>query len=189
MRAKWIACSLAVLLLPFAVLGSYIVAIQSNRNFDTVVAQQVYRSAQPTAADLRKYAAEHHLGSIINLRGAEKGSAWYDDEIATASALGLKHYDFRMSASQALTQPEAAELVALLEHAEKPVLVHCNWGADRTGLASALYLAAIAKQGEAAAEAQLSLRFGHFSVPLLSQGYAMDETFEALEPWLGFLGS
>jgi protein tyrosine/serine phosphatase len=31
--------------------------------------------------------------------------------------------------------------------AEKPILVHCNSGADRSGLVSALYVAAIAKLG------------------------------------------
>ena len=80
-------------------------------------------------------------------------------------------------------------LYELLAKVEKPVLIHCNWGADRTGLASALYLAAISKAGEEKAEGQLSLRYGHFSVPVLSQAFAMDETFESLEEWLGYFGS
>nr|WP_281021958.1 ATP-binding cassette domain-containing protein [Rhizobium leguminosarum] len=46
--------------------------------------------------------------------------------------------------------------------------------------------AAVAKSGEMAAERQISLRFGHFSIPYLSYAYPMDETFEILEPWLGF---
>ncbi|TAZ44115.1 protein tyrosine/serine phosphatase, partial [Rhizobium leguminosarum] len=73
-----------------------------------------------------------------------------------------------------------------MERAEKPVLIHCNWGADRSGLASALYLAAIAKEGEAKSESQISLWFGHIPIPLISKPYAMDQTFEALEPYLGF---
>ena len=58
-------------------------------------------------------------------------------------------------------------------------------GYDRTGLASALYVASIAKGGEEAAEGQLSLRFGHVSLPFVPE-YAMDQTWESLEPWLGF---
>ena len=182
-------CGAAAGVLPLLALGGYVVAIQSHNNFDVVVADQMYRSAQPTARDIARYSAQNHIASIVNLRGASVGASWYDQELAAASAAGVQHYDFRMSASQSLTQQEAADLLALLDHAEKPVLIHCNWGADRTGLAAALYLAAIAKQGEEAAESQLSLRYGHFSVPMLSQGYAMDETFEALEPWLGFFDS
>ena len=174
---------------PFALMGSYIAAIQSNRNFDTVVQHELYRSAQPSAADIARYAEEDHIASIVNLRGESRGSAWYDEEIAASKAHDIKHYDFRMSASSALTHQEAVDLIALLSKVEKPVLIHCNWGADRTGLASALYLAAIARAREEQAEQQLSLRYGHFPVPVLSQAFAMDETFESLEEWLGYFGS
>jgi protein tyrosine/serine phosphatase len=172
-------------LTPAALVGGYILAIQNNKNFDTVVQHELYRSAQPSATDIARFVDEDHIASIVNLRGQSSGAPWYDEEIAASDALELKHYDFPMSASNALTHQEAVDLIALLLKAEKPVLIHCNWGADRTGLASALYLAAIAKASEEKAEAQLSLRYGHFSVPVLSQAFAMDETFESLEEWLG----
>lgn len=179
----------AGLLLPGVSLAGYIGFIQSHGNFDAVLADQVYRSAQPSSAQLYKYAANYHIRSVLNLRGDSPGAAWYDDEIRASDNLGIHHYDFGMSASQSLTQSEAEALIALMSKAEKPLLIHCNWGADRTGLASALYLAAIAKSGEDKAESQISLQYGHFSIPVLSQGYPMDETFEALESWLGFPGS
>lgn len=146
------------------------------------------RSAQPTAEDIAYYAKNYAIKTIINLRGDNSGSSWYDAEIAQAKALGITHVDFGMSASRELTQAEAATLVGILERAEKPVLIHCKAGADRSGLASALYVAAVAKLGETAAEEQISIRYGHFSLPL-SEAYAMDRTFEAIEPWLGFHGS
>ena len=90
-----------------------------------------------------------------------------------------------MSARRELTQAEAADLIGILKRAEKPVLIHCKAGADRTGLAAALYVAAVAKLGETAAENQISIRYGHISLPV-SATYAIDRTFEALEPWLGF---
>lgn len=62
-------------------------------------------------------------------------------------------------------------------------------GADRTGLTAAIYLAAIAGAGEHEAEKQLSIRYGHIGIPFVSRAYAMDETWEELEPWLGFNGS
>jgi protein tyrosine/serine phosphatase len=75
-----------------------------------------------------------------------------------------------------------------MERAEKPILIHCKAGSDRTGLAAALYLLTVNKPDEAAAEGQLSIRFGHFSLPFLPE-YAMDRTFEALEPSFEYLGS
>lgn len=168
------------------VIGGYVGWLRLSGNFGVVVAGEVYRSAQPTAADVAKYARDHGVRSIINLRGANAGKPWYDDEVAAANALGIKHYDFRMSAGAILPQEKAEQLITLMTQAEKPVLIHCQAGADRSGLASALYLAAVAKSGEMAAERQISLRFGHFSIPYLSYAYPMDETFEILEPWLGF---
>ena len=90
-----------------------------------------------------------------------------------------------MSARRELTQAEAADLIGIFKRAEKPVLIHCKAGAGRTGLAAALYVAAVAKLGETAAENQISIRYGHISLPV-SATYSVDRTFEALEPWLGF---
>lgn len=94
-----------------------------------------------------------------------------------------------MSASEQLPEARARELLELLRRAPKPILIHCQGGADRSGLAAALYLAAIANAGEERAESQMSLRYGHIAVPYLSAAYPMDESWEVLEPWLGFMGS
>ena len=53
---------------------------------------------------------------------------------------------------------------------------------------AALYVAAVARLGEGPAERQLSILYGHLSIPF-SSAFAMDRTFEALEPSLGFAGS
>ena len=69
----------------------------------------------------------------------------------------------------------------ILRDAPKPLLIHCRSGADRTGLASVIYQAVIKGMDEDRAESQLSLRFGHFSVPVLSQAWPMDQTWERIE--------
>lgn len=154
-------------------------------NFHTVVAGELYRSGQPTPGRLRHYVQETGIRTVINLRGRNAGTAWYDAEIAESARLGVTHIDFAMSASRQLTGLQADALVQLLRNAEKPILIHCEGGADRSGLAAALYLAAISKTSEAQAEDQMSLRFGHFSLPFL-RSYAMDDTFENLEASLGY---
>lgn len=178
------AATLAVML-PIAV---YLGILQLTGNFHQVIAATLYRSAQPSAAEIRRYHAEYGIRTIVNLRGENDGASWYEAEAGEAKRLGITLINFGMSAGQQLTQDRAAKLVAILKHAEKPILIHCKGGADRSGLASALYLAAVAKQGEEAGESQISIRYGHISLPF-APAYAMDLSFEAFEPWLGFPNS
>lgn len=170
-------------------LGVYLVAIQMTGNFAAVVPGEVYRSNQPNATVIADYAARYGIKSIINLRGKEEKAHWYKQEIAAAKTLGLTHIDFGMSASRELTLEEARQLTAILRDVPKPVLIHCRSGADRTGLASVIYLNRIAHVDEATAERQLSIRFGHFGVPFLSPTYAMDETWERIEDEPSITGS
>lgn len=156
-------------------------------NVHAVVPGEFYRSAQLSQAQLEAMRAHYGIKSIINLRGENKGTAWYDSELEASQHLGIKHMDFRMKSSRTLDYQHAQELVKMMRDAPKPLLVHCAAGADRTGLASALYLAEI-KEDEKSAESQLSLRYGH--IPFLwSRTQAMDNTFEYLEPAMGFCGS
>jgi protein tyrosine/serine phosphatase len=171
-----------------AVIGGFYAHMFWTTNFYPVVAGQVYRSSQPSAAAIAEFHSEYGIKTIINLRGDNSGRTWYDSEVAKAKDLGIDHIDFKMSSSHELTQDRAARLVELMRDAPKPLLIHCQAGADRTGLASALYLAAIARMGEAAAEGQMSIIYGHLPLSF-THAYAMDRTFEKLEPWLGFSNS
>lgn len=157
--------------------------LRVSGNFHTVVESEVYRSAQPGPGDLEAWAAVHGIRSVLNLRGPSD-QAWYRDEIAASERLGLVHADFGMRASEMLSEPRAQELIALMKSLPKPLLIHCKQGADRTGIASALYLAARG-DGEARAEAQISFRYGHVSLPL-SAAWPIDQSWEALEIPLGF---
>ena len=172
-----------------AVLIGYAGYLQYTGNFHAVVAGEMYRAAQVSPAQIARHQADAGVQSILNLRGPRPGEAWYDAELATSAALGITHADFEMSASEEISAAEGAQLIALMRAMPKPLLIHCRSGSDRTGLASALYLAAIAGKGEEEAERQLSLRFGHFAVPYLSAAYPMDLTWERMEPILGYSDS
>jgi len=157
--------------------------LQLGGNYHAVVPGELYRSAQPDPADLARWRHAGGLRSVINLRGPSK-ARWYREEVAAAERLGLAHADFPMKDNERLSPERAARLIALIEGMPKPVLIHCKAGADRTGLASALYLAARGAD-ERRAEAQLSFRFGHVALPV-SAAWAMDESWEAMEPALGY---
>ena len=185
---RGVLIAFAVLLSVIALIGAYSVATILNDNFHEVVAGELYRSAQPGGEALASIKARTGIRTIINLRGANPKAAWYQAEVQESARLGITLVDFRMKASRGLTMEQATALIRVMQKAEKPILIHCQSGIDRTGLASALYLAAIGKVGEEAAEDQLSIRYGHLSLPVLS-GFAMDRTFELMEPSLGFSDS
>ncbi len=182
----WLRISALCVLAAATTAAAYAGVLQLTGNFHTVIAGEIYRSAQPSAADISLYQAEFGIRTIVNLRGPKTGRFWYDQEVSTARRLGIAHVDFRMSASSALSQERAAELIQILSSADKPILIHCRSGADRTSLAAALYIAGIAHEGEEAAEEQISIWYGHFGIPLLSSAYAIDQSWESLEQWFGF---
>jgi protein tyrosine/serine phosphatase len=167
--------------------GCYLGALQLTGNFHEVLPGELYRSAQPTAADIAAYGREHGIKTIVNLRGANKG-AWYNQEVAASKEAGIEHIDFKMSASHELTLDQTYQLIALLRDAPKPILIHCQAGADRTGLVSLIYLQQIAGIDEDTAEKQLSVRYGHIGIPYLSSAFAMDRNWQKLEKVFGLDG-
>ncbi|ASP86638.1 protein tyrosine/serine phosphatase (plasmid) [Sinorhizobium meliloti] len=76
---------------------------------------------------------------------------------------------------------QARQLIALLQTVPKPIIIHCQAGADRTGLASMLYIQQIAGTDEEISERQLSVRYGHIGIPYISAAFAMVESWEILE--------
>ncbi|MDP9836022.1 protein tyrosine/serine phosphatase [Neorhizobium huautlense] len=161
--------------------GGYLGFLQISGNFHTVIAGELYRSAQPSPGQIERYVQQYGIRTIVNLRGENENQSWYADEVATARKLDIRHIDFGMSAYKRLTGPEADRLVALLKDAPKPILIHCLSGADRTGLVSVIYSNQVAGLPEAQSERQLSILFGHVGIPLISAAYAMDESWHQLE--------
>jgi protein tyrosine/serine phosphatase len=160
--------------------GTYLGGLQLTGNFHEVISGQLYRSGQLTAPQLATYVGQHGIKTIINLRG-HSDSDWYAQEVAEADRLGVGHVDFQMSARKELTPARARELIALLKDVPKPVLIHCQAGADRSGLVSSLYLEQIANASEEVAEQQLSFAFGHIGIRYLSSTIAMDDSWEKLQ--------
>lgn len=147
-------------------------------NFHTVQPGVLYRSAQLSRSELERFARRYGIKSVLNLRGAHAGEAWYDDEIAAVHDLGIVHYDYPISAKRFVTRRQIAQILAIVRRAPKPLLIHCRSGADRSGLVAALYDYAIRGQSAADADGQLALVYGHFPY-LTSRSGAMDDSFRA----------
>ena len=129
------------------------------RNFHQI-APQVYRSNQPSAAQLTAIHARVGLKSVLNLRGRSQQS-FYLFEAEACAFLGVTLVDLPLSASQAPSRAKLETLHTLLQTLPKPLLIHCKSGADRTGLAAVMYLLVVQNLPFEEARRQLSWRYLH----------------------------
>ena len=127
-------------------------------NFDEV-APGVCRSNQPDAA---RYGARADRGirTILNLRGVSPHSHYLFAEEACA-AHGLTMVTVPLEARKPVERARLLELCEAFRTIEKPFLMHCKSGADRAGLASALYRMVIMGDGVEAARKHLGVRYVH----------------------------
>lgn len=161
-----------------AATGGYFGYLQYEGNIHVVDRGRFYRSAQLDPAELAAVIRKFGIRAILNLRGENPHAPWYRDEIAVSDRLGVVHYDYGISARRRLTDRQIEAILQIVRDAPKPMLVHCQAGADRAGLVSALYALVIEHETAADADRQLSLVYGHFPY-LMSRSRAMDESFWA----------
>lgn len=143
-----------------------------------MVPGELWRSAQLSPGALEALAQRAQLRSVVNLRGARPGALWYEEELEASRRAGLAHFDFELSAEQEVTPAQARALLELMARAPKPLLVHCQGGADRSALASALYRYAVAHEADVLAADELSAWYGHLPW-LYPSRLAMDRSFRA----------
>ena len=153
-------------------------------NLAVVDAGRVIRSAQPTA-QLPDLIRDYRLRSILNLRGGNPSDWWYDAEVKASHASGVLFYDLPMSATRRPTRRELLVLIDTLKSCPYPLLIHCKSGADRTGLASALYRMIHRREPPNQAEGAFSLEFGH--IPLGGTEH-LHEPLDEYAAWLAARG-
>lgn len=118
-------------------LGCYLGYNYLTDNVHTVITGKIYRSAQFNHKNLTYYTKKLDLKTIINLRGAWPNNHWYQVESHFAKTHHLNYYCIHFSAYTLPTRKDLRELVQLLQTAPKPLIFHCEGGADRTGMAAA----------------------------------------------------
>ncbi len=160
--------ALIALLCYIGVLGGNVRVVDPGR---------VYRSSQLTGNGYEAVSArlaghgleavlrEDHIATVLNLRGGSDRDLRYHDEVAICRLTGADHLDVPFSARH-LPSPQTLEaLLYAFDHARYPILIHCQAGSDRTGLASTLYVHLYQHVPLDQAEAsQLTWRFGHIRV-------------------------
>jgi protein tyrosine phosphatase (PTP) superfamily phosphohydrolase (DUF442 family) len=153
-------------------------------NLGIVDAGLVFRSAQPTT-QLPTWIRQYQLRAILNLRGGSSTDWWYEAEVKAAQTSGVSFYDFPMSATRRPTRHELLVLIDTIQSCPYPLLIHCKSGADRTGLASALYLMIRRGISPEQAEREFTLEHGH--IPLGGPEH-LHEPLHEYSAWLAARG-
>ena len=147
-------------------------------NYHAVIGGELYRSAQLSVAELKRHLGEDHIATVINLR-VPGDAGWWRNEKAACSNLNVAHIDFPLQGGVMPTTAQTAALADLLKSCKTPLLIHCRHGADRTGLAVAIYLADVkGRAPEDAARTAFSAQYGH--LPWLFRSVQIyDDAFRA----------
>lgn len=136
----------------------------------------VYRSGKLNDYNLPYYTNKYKIKTILNLHG-ESSKAWYEKEKVFSKNNGITHIDFKMNSGKYYDESKMKDLIDIMKNSEKPMLIHCLGGADRTSLAAALYEYAIKEKSVEVAREQLHWSFGH--VPFFRPHVInMDKSFD-----------
>ena len=157
---------------------------QATHNFGEVQRDRIYRSGQMPASALARTIRDHRIKTVLNLRGANK-DPWYAAERATTLEAGATQVDIPMSSCVWMSRAQLRTLIATFDTAEYPMLIHCQWGAERTGLASAFAELLRPDSTLEDARRQFSIRYLFVRV---SDGKIMAEPMDQYERWLGIHG-
>lgn len=121
----------------------------------------MYRSSQPSPAQIRHDRQQYGLRSIINLRGPNDHASFLFEE-ACCREQGIALYNLRVNSRKPPRAEFFHQLHELFERIEYPALLHCKSGADRASLASTLYRVLHLGHPVAEAIAELGWTYGHF---------------------------
>ena len=148
-------------------------------NLHEVEPGRFYRSSQLSEAGFRDAIEDFGIRTVLRLRGGNPGDEGYDAIRRPADEAGATFEHVPMSARR-LPPPEVlVRIWEVFDRAEEPILVHCKAGADRTGLASAIWV--LHETGDLRrAKRQLDLRYLHVG---WGSTDAMDQVLELYEPW------
>ena len=120
----------------------------------------MYRSSQPSPAQLAILKKKYGIKTIINLRGENGLSAYYYEKKACCD-LGLELINVRTYSRSPPHFTEIKSLQKIFKKIQYPALMHCKSGSDRTGIAAALYRILHLQQSVELALKELHWSYGH----------------------------
>lgn len=103
------------------------------------VEEDVALSGQGLRLPFRTLLETEGMRAVINLRGANTAESWYRGELTDCARLGIAHHDVRLSARRLPERGTLLGLVDAFDALERPMLMKCAAGIDRSVFAASLY--------------------------------------------------
>jgi protein tyrosine phosphatase (PTP) superfamily phosphohydrolase (DUF442 family) len=157
------------------------VRVLAGGNEHAVLPGRVYRCSQPSPERLERLVRAYGIRTVVNLRGCCSTFDWYKQECRVTHALEVAQEDVCFSAGRLPSTHEVRRLLEVLDHSEYPLLLHCQRGADRTGLTAAVAVLLQTDAGLDEGRRQLGLRYGHVA---LGRPANLDRFFDLYAGWL-----
>src|SRR5579872_982021 len=162
----------------------YNIVVRGNSH--EVIPGVLYRSSHPSPRRLAALEKKYGIRTVINLCGCCDTTPWYLDESRATVRLDLSQEDLPFSACRLPSVQVIRELVDVLDRSERPMLIHCHQGVDRTGMASAMALLLYTDNSLDEALHQLGPRYG--PIPFGPTGN-IDRCFVLYREWLAAHGT
>jgi protein tyrosine phosphatase (PTP) superfamily phosphohydrolase (DUF442 family) len=138
------------------------------------VADGVWRGGQPTPGQIRAFARRGGR-TVVSLR-AGRGFGSLPLQLEACRDAGLSYHNLVLRARALPAREDLIGVNRFFRTIERPVLLHCQSGADRSGFAAALFLMLVEERPVTEARRQLSLRYGHHR---FGKAGVLDAFFEA----------
>jgi protein tyrosine phosphatase (PTP) superfamily phosphohydrolase (DUF442 family) len=176
--ARWVGRLVAAFV---AACALFVTWNQATYNFGEVERGRLYRAGQMPAHTLARTIRDHKIKTVLNLRGPNSRETWYTAERATTLAAGATQVDIALSSCLWVSRAQLRALIESLSTAEYPLLIHCAWGSERTGLVSAF--AELLRPGSTLEDAHRQFSIRYLFVPI-NDGKIMAEHLAQYERWL-----
>lgn len=113
------------------------------RHFAEVEPGVLYRCGQPAPADLSELLHRYGIRTVVSFRGSRNAAdpdAWERAEREVCAQAGASFVSIPCNHKNPPTQPQAEQFLKLVrDPGQRPVLVHCRLGQQRTMLFVALF--------------------------------------------------
>jgi hypothetical protein len=157
----WMAAASAILLS----LGGgcwYLRGFLFHDNLYDVLPGEVYRSARLKTPKLAAAIDRLRLRSVLTVAGGSEAQGWFVEQRKLCESRGVAIYSLDLKPDRLPQGEVLRDLIDVIEHAPRPLLIEGKWGISRAGLGSA--------------------------IALLLAGHAPDEALRQFDPSFGQLG-